>query len=135
MTGSSPGCQRSMLSGEPSDEPKNRLEVLKEKPSRGGVAGFGATLSSPCGLLSSDSDMSSGGSFSAACSSGSSGARSTEGAVSAVLAPLTSAFDVAGSSIAGTRSAGPVVSGAGAGDATMRRSPFSVRSTFGKSAA
>jgi hypothetical protein len=28
MTGSSPGRQRSMLSGEPSDEAKNRLEVL-----------------------------------------------------------------------------------------------------------
>ena len=37
MTGSSPGRQRSMFSGEPSDEPKNRLEVLKEKPSRDGA--------------------------------------------------------------------------------------------------
>ncbi len=42
MTGSSPGRQRSMLSGEPSDEPKNRLEVLKEKPSRGGAGASAA---------------------------------------------------------------------------------------------
>src|SRR6185295_3240948 len=40
--GSSPGRQRSMVSGEPSEEPKNRLEVLKEKLSRGG-AGASAT--------------------------------------------------------------------------------------------
>ena len=60
MTGSSPGCQRSMLSGEPSDEPKNRLEVLKEKPSRDGAAArrasgaCGTPLRSSCGLASSD---------------------------------------------------------------------------------
>ena len=52
------------------------------------------------------SNCASGGALSAACSSGSSGARSTDGAVSAVLAPLTDAFDVAGSSVAGARSAG-----------------------------
>src|SRR6185312_14231711 len=114
-TGSSPGRQRSMFSGEPSDEPKNRLEVLKEKPSRDG-AGVraasrfsGTVLRLSCGLVSSDSDMSycaSGGALSAACSSGSSGARSTDGAVSAVLAPLTDVFDVAGSSVVGARSAG-----------------------------
>ena len=76
MIGSSPGRQRSMLSGEPSDEPKNRLEVLKEKPSRGGAGARrglavlrGTVLRSSCGLVSSDSDTSncgSGGAFSAA---------------------------------------------------------------------
>src|ERR1700684_1068030 len=42
--GSSPGCQRSMLSAEaPSDElPKNRLAVFTEKPSRDGVASASA---------------------------------------------------------------------------------------------
>ena len=40
---------------------------------------------------------------------GSSGARSTDGALSAVFAPLTSVLEFAGSSTAGARSAGPAV--------------------------
>src|SRR6187402_3046778 len=108
-----------MLSGEPSDEPKNRLEVLKEKPSRGDADGrtdsrvSGTVLS---GRVSSDSEASycgSGGARKAACSSGSSGTRSTDGAVSAVFAPLTDVFDVAGSSPAGARPAGSAVSAGG----------------------
>src|SRR6266545_2444843 len=79
-TGSSPGRQRSMLSGEPSEDPKNRLEVLKEKLSRGG-AGASATDDAlvvslrsstglpTSGLASSDiatSNCGSGGALSAA---------------------------------------------------------------------
>src|SRR5258708_10650034 len=85
MVGYSPGRQRSMLSGEPSEEPKNRLEVLNEKLSRGGAGASttdGATpplLRSSSGLsssgfASSDIDTSycgSGGALSAACNSGS----------------------------------------------------------------
>src|SRR6478752_7261653 len=75
IVGSSPGRHRSMLSGEPSDEPKNRLEVLKEKLSRGGAAAIAtggdswAFLRSSSGLGSSDIDTSycgSGGALSAA---------------------------------------------------------------------
>src|SRR5882724_3178396 len=66
MVGSSPGRQRSMLSGEPSEEPKNRLEVLNEKLSRGaagarvtaGDDAGGALLRSSSGLVSSDIDTS-----------------------------------------------------------------------------
>src|SRR6478752_9057911 len=74
-TGSSPGRQRSMLSGEPSEEPKNRLEGLKEKLSRGGAAATAtggaswAFFRSSSGLGSSDIDTSycgSGGALSAA---------------------------------------------------------------------
>ena len=44
IIGSSPGCQRSMLSAEPNDElPKNRLEVLNEKLSRIGAGSTAAT--------------------------------------------------------------------------------------------
>src|SRR5216110_1979460 len=66
IVGSSPGRQRSMLSGQPS------------------------------GLASSDIDTSyctSGGALSAAASSGSSGARSAVGAAAAVLAPITEALE------------------------------------------
>src|ERR1700682_1165833 len=140
-TGSSPGRQRSMLSGEPSELPKNRLGVLNEKLSRGGATlsatagASGAGLRSSSGLASSDIDTSyccSGGALSASCNSGSSGARSAAGAMAAVLAPITDALDVDGSSFAGTATAGAAAS-AGWGDATTRRSPFSVRSTLGKS--
>src|ERR1700733_753120 len=75
--GSSPGCQRSMLSADaPSDElPKNRLAVFTEKPSCDGVgssgiaAASGATFRSSSGWASSDIDTSywaSGGALSAA---------------------------------------------------------------------
>src|SRR5450631_1421051 len=75
--GSSPGCQRSMLSAEaPSDElPKNRLAVFTEKPSCDGVgssamaAASGATLGSSNGWASSDIETSycaSGGALNAA---------------------------------------------------------------------
>src|SRR6185436_2456947 len=141
-TGSSPGRQRSMLSGEPSEEPKNRLEVLNEKLSRRGSGASATCDGSPAllnpssglsssGFGSSDIDTSycgSGGALSAASSSGSSGARSTDGTAAAVLAPATEAFDVEGSSIAGALPGGIALS-AGAGGATTRRSPFSVRST------
>src|SRR5258708_39894148 len=62
--GSSAGCQRSMLSIEaPSDElPKNRLAVLTEKPSRGGLtaatAASGAPFESVNGWISSDIESS-----------------------------------------------------------------------------
>src|SRR3981081_3852905 len=92
-TGSSPGRQRSMLSGEPSDEPKNRLEVLKENASRGGAAARAAGGASPpllrpssgwssSGLASSDIDTSycgRGGGLRAGLSSGSRGARGAGG--------------------------------------------------------
>src|SRR5258708_14261624 len=66
MVGSSPGRQRSMLSGEPSDEPKKRLEVLKAKLSRGatgasateGDESGGAPLRSSSGLAASNIDTS-----------------------------------------------------------------------------
>src|SRR6478752_9276874 len=139
-TGSSPGRQRSMLSGEPSEDPKNRLDVLNEKLSRRGSGASATCDGSPAllnpssglsssGFGSSDIDTSycgSGGALSAASSSGSSGARSRDGAV-AVLAPATEAFDVEGSWIAGALPAGITVSGGGT---TTRRSPFSVRSTL-----
>src|SRR5882757_11278030 len=136
--GSSPGRQGSMLSGEPSELPKKRLEVLNEKLSRRGASAAGgasgALLDSSNGFGSSDSETSycgSGGALRAACNSGSSGARSTGSGTVAVFAPMTDAFDVEGSSLAGADSAGALASGA-AGRVT-RRSPFSVRSTLGKS--
>src|ERR1700684_1310247 len=75
--GSSPGCQRSMLSADaPSDElPKNRLAVFTEKPSCDGVgpsgmaAAFGAAFGSSSDWASGDIDTSywaSGGALSAA---------------------------------------------------------------------
>ena len=51
------------------------------------------------------------------------------GAAAAVLAPITEAFDVDGSSFEGAVAAGA----AGSGGVVTRRSPFSVRSTLGKS--
>src|SRR5260370_41511437 len=130
-----------MLSGEPSGLPKNRLDVLNAKLSRGGAAlsatadASGTVLRWSSGLASSDIDTSycgSGGAERASCSSASSGERSAAGATAAVLAPLTDALDVDVSSFAGAASAGAAIS-AGSGDATTRRSPFSVRSTLGKS--
>src|SRR5258707_12805101 len=102
-TGSSPGRQRSMLSGEPSELPKNRLDVLKAKLSRGGAAlsavagASGAGLRSASGLASSDIDTSycgNGGDEGAPCRSGSSGARSGAGATDPALAALTNALGV-----------------------------------------
>src|ERR1700682_3626521 len=56
MTGSSPGCQRSLLAAAPIDElPKNRLAVFTENPSRGGA---GATVKSSDGWASSDIETS-----------------------------------------------------------------------------
>ena len=90
MVGSSPGCQRSMLSAEPPSDalPKNRLAVLTLKLSRDGAGWMAAEefFRSSIGRDSSDSEMSdlgstcepycvSGGAFIAACSSGSSGVR------------------------------------------------------------
>src|SRR5580704_16924176 len=83
-TGSSPGCQRSMLSAEPPNEelPKNRLAVLKEKPSCDGDGAITIDAASgPPSRWSSGRDSSdiatsycgSGGAFSASTSSGSSG--------------------------------------------------------------
>ncbi len=113
MTGASPGCQRSMFSGEPSAEPKNRFDVLNAKASRGGagltaVAGAeGALLRSSSGSVSNDSDTSycgsgevycgNGGALSASSSSGSSGALSAAGGRLALFMPITDAFDVEGS--------------------------------------
>src|ERR1035437_458776 len=135
IRGSSPGCQRSMLSADaPSDElPKNRLAVFTEKPScdeagsSAMAAASGATFKSSSGWASSDIETSycaSGGALNASASSGSSGTGCAGGVAAAVFAPATEALDVDGSSIAGAAVAG--------GTAT-RRSPFSVRSTLGKS--
>ena len=77
ISGSSPGCQRSMPStGPPSDElPKNRLAVLTLKPSRDGAGSIviseasGVSLRSSSGRASSDNEMSycaNGGAFNAA---------------------------------------------------------------------
>src|SRR2546429_1430904 len=96
IVGSSPGCQRSMLSGAPSEPPKNRLEVLNAKLSRGGAGAVAIAGASAAGLessrdfVSSDSETSycsNGGAFSAACSSGSSGAGSAGNGAVAVFAP------------------------------------------------
>ena len=108
IIGSSPGRQRSMLSGEPSDElPKNRLRGLegeivarRRRRRRDRSDGSGAVLSSSSGWASSDIEISycaSGGALSASASSGSSCAGSAAGAASAVFAPFTDAFDVDGS--------------------------------------
>src|SRR5882672_4213198 len=141
ISGSSPGCQRSMFSGEPSDElPKNRLEVLNEKPSRGSAGATasmvsGALFISSSGWASSDIDTSkcaSGGALSASANSGSSLAGSGAGMAAAVFAPITDALEVDGSSLAGAAAsldAGATVSG----DTVTSRSPFNVRSTLGKS--
>src|SRR5882672_8068833 len=136
ISGSSPGCQRSMFSGEPSDElPKNRLEL-----SRGGAGATasmvsGALFISSSGWASSDIDTSkcaSGGALSASANSGSSLAGSGAGMAAAVFAPITDALEVDGSSLAGAAAsldAGATVSG----DTVTSRSPFNVRSTLGKS--
>src|SRR5216683_4334795 len=139
MTGSSPGCQRSMLSAAPIDDlPKNRLAVFTENPSRDGAgssameAAPGATFKSSDGWASSDIETSycaSGGALSASASSGSSGGGLRPGMAAAVFAPLTEALDVDGSSFAGAAPAGV----AGWGGTRTRRSPFRVRSTLGKS--
>src|SRR5436190_3263661 len=151
MVGSSPGCQRSIFPAVPSELPKNSVEVLTEKLSRGttasSVAGtsperFGALA----GLLSSDNDRSncgSGGALSASCNSGSSGAcpafcsvlgskdlGGKELGKATLLVPVAEKFGVAGSS----GLASPVAS-AGAGGSIASRSPFNVRSTLGKSEA
>src|SRR6266851_4100465 len=125
ISGSSPGCQRSIFSTGPPSEllPKNRLAVFTEKPSRDGGG-------------SSDIETSywaSGGALSASASSGSSDARSADGATAAVFAPATEALDVDGSSVEGVAWAGAGV-GVSGGTVT-RRSPFRVRSTLGKSEA
>src|SRR6185437_7499028 len=150
MVGSSPGCQRSMLSSEPPSDvlPKNRLAVLILKPSRARGSSTwiapGELFRSSSGWASSDSEMlyvdsacglycGSGGAFIAACNSGSSGADFDAGAV-AVFAPMTEELEVAGSSrVGGTSSGSPVSGSTTGGVATTRRSPFSVRSTLGKS--
>src|SRR6266702_7038037 len=139
MTGSSPGCQRSMLSAAPIDElPKNRLPVFTEKPSRGGTGlsatepAPGATFKSSDGWASSDIETSycaSGGALRASASSGSSGAGLPAGMAAALFAPLTEALDVDGSSFAGAAPA----DAAGSGGMRTRRSAFRVRSTLGKS--
>src|SRR6266852_4799195 len=77
-TGSSPGCQRSMLSAAPIEElPKNRLEVFTEKTSRGGApssameAASDTAFGSSSGWASSDIEASycaSGGALSASAS-------------------------------------------------------------------
>src|SRR6202790_2289580 len=139
MTGSSPGRHRSMLSsGAPSELlPKNRFAVFTENPSCGRPgssridAAPGANLESSSDWASSDIETSSGGALSASASSGSSGASAAGGAASAVLAPLTHALDVAGSSLAGAAAAG----GAGSGRTIMRGSPLRGRTDFGESAA
>src|SRR5438876_11373646 len=139
--GSSPGGHRSMLSIAPPSEvlPKNRLAVLTEKPSRegadssGSAEASGPAFRSSSGWASSDIETSycaSGGALSASWSSGSSGARSVVGAA-AVLAPATEALEVDGSSLEGAVLAGA----AGWGGTITSRSPFRVRSTFGKSEA
>src|SRR5882724_7746524 len=138
-TGSSPGCQRSLLSAAPIEElPKNRLEVFTEKTSRGGApssameAASDTAFRSSSGWASSDIETSycaSGGALSASASSGSSGTRSADGATAAVFAPATEVLDVDGSSFDGATLAG----GAGSGWTVTMRSPFSVRSTLGKS--
>src|SRR5258706_10095556 len=96
-----------MLSIEPPSEvlPKNRLAVFTEKPSRegagssGSAAASGPAFRSSSGWASSDiatSYWASGGALSASCSSGSSCARSTDGAAAA-FAPLTEALQDGGS--------------------------------------
>jgi hypothetical protein len=140
MVGSSPGCQRSMLPGEPSDEPKNSVEVFTEKPSRGAACSSAAGtspdgLGAPADALSGFEDGSycfRGGAASAACNSGSSGACSICRGSAAVFAPITDEFEVAGSC---GFSSDDGAESAGEGGRTTRRSPFSVRSTLGKSEA
>src|SRR5260370_30809105 len=121
-----------MLSGEPSGLPKNRLDVLNAKLSRGGAAlsatadASGTVLRSSSGLASSDIDTSycgSGGAERASCSSGSSGERSAAGATAAVLAPLSNALDVDVSSFAGAASAGPPISAPPRAGAPQRIAP------------
>src|SRR5436190_21397521 len=115
MVGSSPGCQRSMLPGEPSDEPKNSVEVFTEKPSRGAASSAAGTsperFGTPVGFVSSDNARSysfSRGALSASRSSGSSGACSVFGGNAEVFAPFTDELEVAGSS--GFASAGGAAS-------------------------
>src|SRR5579871_3801115 len=142
MVGSSPGCQRSMLSSEPPSEafPKNRLAVLMLKPSREGANAPGEFLGSSDDEPSSFNGAGalycgSGGAFMAACNSGSSDPEPDVefgAGAAAVFAPMTDEFEVAGSSRGGGISSGRPVSGSIAGGvATTRRSPFSVRSTRG----
>src|SRR3984893_9717256 len=107
IEGSSPGCQRSMLSTSPPSEelPKYRLAVFTEKPSceAAGSSGIavasGATFRSSSGWASSDIETSywaSGGALSASASSGSSSAGPGSGAA-AGFGPITDEFDVDGS--------------------------------------
>src|SRR5258705_3590799 len=108
MTGSSPGCQRSMLSAAPIDElPKNRLAVFTEKPSCGVAetsapdAVSDAAFESSGGCISSDFEASycaSGGALSASASSGSSGTLAAGGGAAAGFAAATQALDVDGAS-------------------------------------
>src|SRR5215475_11397452 len=136
MVGSSPGCQRSMLtSGPPSDDvPKNRLAVFTLKPS---------SCSGDDGSIVPDVDFASagaaayyasGGPLSASCNSGSSGAFAADGAA-AVFAPNTEPLEVAGSAGIGGLPAGAALSGEGSIGRGTRRSPFRVRSTLGNSEA
>src|ERR1700694_1329441 len=112
IKGSSPGCQRSMLSADPPSEelPKNRLAVFTLKPSCDGAGSSGiavasgTTFKSSSGWASSDIETSywaSGGALSASASSGSSGAGSAGGAAAAVFAPITDAFEGAGAWVGG----------------------------------
>src|SRR5437870_12218388 len=117
MTGSSPGCQRSMASAAPIEEvPKNRLAVFTEKTSRGGAGSSASEAASgdASGWASSDIETSycaSGGALSASCSSGSSGALCAGGIPAAVFAPATEELDVDGSSFEGAVLAGAAVAG------------------------
>jgi len=114
-----------ILHGPPSEElPKNRLAVFTEKPSLrwGGLdwnrQGIGRDFQSSSGLASSDIETSywaSGGALSASASSGSSDARSVDGATAAVFAPATEALDVDGSSVEGAAWAGRPVPASRAG--------------------
>ena len=110
--GSSPGCQRSMLSGgraergaaEKQARGLHRETVARRRRFQRNAAASGAAFRSSSGWASSDIDTSycaSGGALSASCSSGSSGGWSPAGAASAVFAPRTDAFEVEGSSSAG----------------------------------
>src|SRR6266851_5274616 len=103
ISGSSPGCQRSIFSTGPPSEvlPKNRLAVFTEKPSCDGAGSSGiamasgAAFKSSSGWASSDIETSywaSGGALSASASSGSSDARSADGATAVVFAPATEAL-------------------------------------------
>src|SRR5258706_16458334 len=121
MTGSSPGCQRSMLSAAPIDElPKNRLAVFTEKPSCGAAetsapdAASDAAFESSGGCISSDFEASycaSGGALSASASSGSSGTLAARRVAVPAFAPSNKALAVQGASFEGAAPPGAAGSG------------------------